>query len=531
MPKAIKTAILVTLTAGLIALFLFSLPRERAGEVLALSAHGQSAFLAGKTLDETLAGGSDRLLAEGKAAPYDAGSKTFYVPVGLSAQAALPKLSWSNGRQAAYLDLDAAADGLSDAVNSGQGFALTVTEKNAYESFTVVFTGLPAIVIDMESDTETFGPYREAIANVCVFDPSGEQGCALTNAQAKVSYRGASSRFFAKKSYNLSLYDANGEKNGYPLLGMRQDDEWILKSLFTDPNRIREKLAMDIWNELAAENPSNLPSASMAFCEVFLEDEYLGLYALMTPVDPADYGFDDARDVLYKATAFDILTEDASAYPKRALKENGVKFPSVWRADLWDGMLWYVDLFYKENPAESFSAATAHLNLSNFVDYALFHSFISARDNNFSNTFYITRYDADGGYQITKLPWDLDMTFGNVWSGGWPDMSAFSERTINEVSFPHDMNVLLESYPGEMTTLVQERYFVLSKNILSREHAVSLARASLAELKSSGAMAREQARWSDMTVYSDIDDIERYLAEHCAYLDARIAAGEQLFED
>ena len=40
--------------------------------------------------------------------------------------------------------------------------------------------------------------------------------------------------------------DENGVKNQESLLGMREDDDWILRSLASDESKIREKLATDL---------------------------------------------------------------------------------------------------------------------------------------------------------------------------------------------------------------------------------------------------------------------------------------------
>lgn len=529
MQKRGKAVLFIVLCGLIAALFFVALPGEHDPAVKQITA-AERGRLEGKSIAAAgLIKSADRLLINGEAVPYSKEENAYYVSCSLQT-ASLPELFWSNGKQAAYLQIDENFD-LASAQKSGKSVPLLIVEGEKHQCASVVFTGLPTVVIDMESDSETFGPYSKAIADVTVFDPDGENGYTVTAAQAKLSYRGASSRFFAKKSYNLKLYDQNGEDSGYPLLGMRQDNEWILKSLFTDPNRIRERLALHLWNELSEGQKNNIPSAEMRYCEVFLDGEYLGLYGLMTPIDPKDYGFDGEKDILYKAASFDILTEDASAYPKKELNENGIKFPTVWRPNLWDGMLWYVNYFYKENPSESFQAMTEHLDLDNFIDYALFHSFVSARDNNFSNTFYLTRYDEEGDYDVLKFPWDMDMTFGNKWSGGWPDMTEFYEETIGEVSFPHDMNVLLEHYEDEMVPLIQKRYAALRKTVFHEAHVLSEAEAYMRELVESGAMAREQARWADMTVIGNIDQIARHVNGHVACLDARIANGSALYDD
>lgn len=529
MGKGAKLGMMAVLMGFIGLLFFAALSREGEAPIAYLSPSELEAACLAAPEPLKLNHGADYLRIQGEPAPYDAASNTYYIPCSSNEGGSIPDLSWSNGNQKASLGVELSSLDLSAAQREGTPFALLITQGERSTLCSLVLTGLPAVSVDIESDTETFGPYSKVLAKTLVFDPEGEDGYTVTACESKLSYRGASSRYFNKKSYNLKLYNPKDER-GYSLLGLRQDNEWILKSMFTDPDRIREKLALDLWNDMAAENPNNTPCADFAYTEVFLDGAYLGLYGLMTPVDPVDYGFEEGKDVLFKAVSFDLLQGDPSHEERIDLGNNGIVFPTRWSENLWDGMLWYARHFYRGEAAEE-GDLLAHLNRSNFVDYALFYSLISARDNNFSNTWYLTRFDETGDFAVEKIPWDLDMTFGNMWSGGWPDMTAFYPETIREVDLPHDTKVLLQAGGTETDEALRRRYWELRQDLFSEEYLIGLVEESVALLNGSGAISREQARWPEMTVYDDGADVRRHIAAHLAYLDERMAGEDPLYQN
>lgn len=91
-------------------------------------------------------------------------------------------------------------------------------------------------------------------------------------------------------------------------MGIRNDDDWILNSLYADNTRLRDKLCMDLWQETGAyDNPYGKNFGMQGeYVEVLINDSYTGLYLLTHPIDrkqlglSANAGNDTLPERLYK---------------------------------------------------------------------------------------------------------------------------------------------------------------------------------------------------------------------------------------
>ena len=98
------------------------------------------------------------------------------------------------------------------------------------------------------------------------------------SSQARIRYRGNSSRFFDKKSYSVHLVDAQGKENPQELAGMAAHDEWVLNGPFLDRTLLRNYLCLNLAGEIMEYAPN------VRYCELYLDGAYQGLYLLMESV-------------------------------------------------------------------------------------------------------------------------------------------------------------------------------------------------------------------------------------------------------
>jgi hypothetical protein len=96
------------------------------------------------------------------------------------------------------------------------------------------------------------------------------------NGKIGIELRGQSSQFFYdKKSYGVETRDATGENLNVSLLGMPEENDWILNGPFGDKTMMRNILAYQLTNEIGQY------AARTRFCEVVLDSQYIGVYILM----------------------------------------------------------------------------------------------------------------------------------------------------------------------------------------------------------------------------------------------------------
>jgi hypothetical protein len=97
---------------------------------------------------------------------------------------------------------------------------------------------------------------------------------------AQVRMRGNSTRFNLKNSLDVKLEKADGKKDEVELLGLGKSDRWVLYAPYMDKTMFRNTIGMEIARELG------LVAAETRHVELFVNDEYLGIYVLMQKISP-----------------------------------------------------------------------------------------------------------------------------------------------------------------------------------------------------------------------------------------------------
>ena len=125
--------------------------------------------------------------------------------------------------------------------------------------------------------------------------------------------RGAGSVLFNKGNYKISLLDESGNSIKYGVLGMQKDDDWKLNSLYTDSSNVRDQLSYYLWDKMNELEDEPVLSSSMKYCEVFINNEYMGLYGVMVPINRKSMNLKEG-DYLYKVRSWGIPSVDDFEY-------------------------------------------------------------------------------------------------------------------------------------------------------------------------------------------------------------------------
>lgn len=121
--------------------------------------------------------------------------------------------------------------------------------------------------------------YETVAASVRYFDNETENNHLtddpVVKERALFRTRGASSRSFDKKSYLLKFTEKDMTTSlDVSLSGMTADNNWALHGPFLDKSLIRNYLCYNLAGEIMDYAPN------CRFCELFVNEEYLGLYLL-----------------------------------------------------------------------------------------------------------------------------------------------------------------------------------------------------------------------------------------------------------
>ena len=290
---------------------------------------------------------------------------------------------------------------------------------------------------------------------------------------SKIRIRGNSSRHFHKKNYLLRFV----EDNDYvykKVMGMDAHYEWALHGPYLDKTLMRNYM----WYNISAEIMGYAPN--VRFCEVFINDEYKGLY-LMT--ETISNGEGNSRismkqsDSKSSATSYILRLDRGSQNSKKNIKtllndldENAqvldIKFPR--KGNLTNAKKdFIIDDFSKfEKNLFSYDFNSNKygywndIDVKNFVDYYIINEFSGNLDSGIYSTYI---YKNLGG-KYKKVVWDFNNCCDNYVEV--EDTGDFLQPEKNIWDF-----MLFKD--EKFTELVIKRYKELRETYLSEEYLLN----------------------------------------------------------
>lgn len=467
------------------------------------------------------------LFFEGEALPYNEAEHTFYLPVDMAdPEWETGKFSGSffkedekerdagKGREADLLFVESYKKTRKETtIGSGRRFSFLALTKAGYGEYHLVFTGLPMITF---TGTEYSADDGSQMFLLRVYNTSHE-GSWVTECYTQARLRGNTSLSYEKKSLRLYLKELNGdgvfEKCDKNLCGLRDDDDWILNALYADNTRIRDQLCIELWNEVAAaDNPygQNFGTQS-AMVEVIIGNGYQGIYDLMVPIDRKQLGMDGVSDQLSRGeTIIERLYKKKYTAPWNAEDFVG-ELPDPNQPDYRGGFYLKGDTILQneeewkplydlaaclEASDEDFaSEITKMTDQQNLIDNWLFYQAIAGFDNENKNMYYVAR-NRGGSYYGYFIPWDMNLSFGAVYVENVYYCEESPEVLTEMVPWQPAQRMLELDVEGSRA-LAADTWMKWRKGAFSDEALWDRIAALERRIKSSGAFARENARWPD----------------------------------
>lgn len=375
-------------------------------------------------------------------------------------------------------------------------------------------------------------------ATITIDDPDSSHTVQL---QASIKWRGGTTNAEGKhkRNYKIKLSE------DHQLFGLRSDDKWILDAGQADVFRLRNRIATELWNDFAAkpyyatQKPKALSGVRGRVVELYLNDEYRGVYSLTECMDRKQMKlkkFDadsTLHGLLWKSTGFSssmmyrLPTKYDNTQPMFDVFE--AKYPELDDLPQTDySPLWNAIYFTITSSDDVFRRDVAqYFDIPVLIDYYLFINVLNAVDNTGKNMYWAV-YDKQQDKKITFAVWDLDLTVGNK------TLKQFSQDFLRpDYQLGDALNVITRLKATDADNFNQkllQRYHELRRTVFAPD---SLTRRYLAYyhlLKNSGAAQREEQRWSaDSDVYGETIDFElelqyiaNWIAEHIRYLDENV---------
>ena len=382
-------------------------------------------------------------------------------------------------------------------IEKNEKLKMLIYTKDKYSIIDIVLTKLPIISINYDVIGDIYSPMD--------FKLYDNVTSKVVESKGKIRLRGALSKEYPKKSFRLSL-SKNGVNNKVSLLNLRLDDDWILYSAYSDPEKVRNVFCSELWYE------TDNSGVRYKYVELFINGSYSGLYALGYPVDKKTVDMDDGY--LYKKISW--------ANPEIT----GEKFEEGYEIKEGpDNSFDALKKYYKDINSNDANLIKPYLK-DNTIDIFLFYAFIQAIDNaggyNLKNT-YLLIEDND----VTYIPWDLDITFGNNYSASTKNYVtsytlSVKDNTIMKINPVYRYMKLDKTYG----LTIKERYDYLRSTIWSDENIVKLIDSYENDIYKSGAFIRDKMTWPDGDYNNPnvgLAKFKSYVLERLTYMDKYIS--------
>ena len=404
----------------------------------------------------------------------------------------------------------------------------------------LTFTFLPLLVME-----GTFG-YDYAQGNISLLSPDVAEP---TNSFVKIKWRGGSTNTADKhkRNYKIKTLNENGKKQEISLLGMREDNNWILDAGQVDLFRLRNRIATEIWNDFstkpyyASKEPKAKSGVVGKVVEVILNNEYRGIYSLTEAMDRKELKlkkYDDKNKEfhgqLWKVSSWDKSTfweiEKDYDNTQETWHAFETKYPDIEDVNPTDYNPLYEAIdFVANSNDETFKKEVAnYFDIPVIIDYQLFLETLKPIDNCGKNMYWGI-YDVAKDKKLTLAIWDLDASVGQDWHCSTPlhpdyvspDTELGIKEAFNLYTRLSTLNV--DNYNQK----VADRYHELRKTYFSEENIISKYQSYYDMLEKSGAASREESKWSkdsDIGGYplnfkNEIEYIKNWIINRLKYLD------------
>jgi len=393
-----------------------------------------------------------------------------------------------------------------DVIENNQEIRFMVYTDESYAEYSLVCTTLPVMNISCSDEIGDL----EITMSMYLFDNRKTSSNRVIYSDGTIRVRGSSTKVFPKKSYKRSLtkksVGENTRSNDISLLGMRQDDDWLLYAAYNDQEKVRNVFSQNLWKySCATDNKYAIDAGNeYKYIEVFKNGEYWGLYALGYPIDEKQLGLskDLTKDALFKKITWDSenLIDENSQSSISGYEVKGIDATDPDDEPLgWDLLFrYYKNLHYNRKDS---SKLADWFDLDNAIDTYLFMNLIQGVDNVSGGSIknlYIALRTEDSQISSLYIPWDMDITWGNTWTDN------ISANYIKPYNISEDFNRIMESGYLHQTLLnedantwdsVFKKYWILRSTAWSQDNLDMLIDEYENDIYYSGAYLREMERW------------------------------------
>lgn len=256
------------------------------------------------------------------------------------------------------------------------------------------------------------------------------------NGNISIEERGQSSAGFPQPQYNVETQDAFGNNLNTSILGMPQENDWVLYAPYNDKTIMRNVLTYKLGRDFGKWAPRT------RFCEVVLNNQYQGIYVMMEKIKRDSNRVNISKLEPFEITAPDVsggyiisvdkgTTQWSSPYaPLNSTSGQTINFQYVY-PDPSD--IAFQQEFYIQQYVDSFETALYGANfqdpntgyrkyasVKSFVDFFIVNE-LSKNVDGYRLSTYLHKDKIDDGGQLKAGPlWDFNLAWDNAdYCDGW----------------------------------------------------------------------------------------------------------------
>ncbi|GIQ98811.1 hypothetical protein CM15mP5_2460 [bacterium] len=416
------------------------------------------------------------------------------------------------------------------------------------EPITFNTSNLPIMVIDTYGNQIPDEPRVDAFMGI-IDNDSGVNSLGDNyngyNGQITIEKRGNSSQWNDKTPYRFETVNEEGENNNVSLLGMPEENDWVLYAPWQDKSMIRNILTYKLSNDLGKYAPRT------KLIELYLNDEYRGVYVLMEKIkrdanrvdisklNPDEISGDDLTGgYILKFDWF--FTGDNLGGFESSIDGNIYNYhypkPSDIVPEQENYIINYINNFEtimsSDQYADQSTGYPSILNVDSFVDFILLQELAKNVDAYRLST-YIFKDKESVDNRLTAGPvWDFNHGYGNCDYGetweftGW--LLEYNPEGGDQMSFWWEL-IWQDDYFQDK---ISERYTELRSTVFSENHIYGMIDSLVIELGSS--VDRNFSKWPILGTYiwpnyyvfdtfdQEINYLKSWISDRLNWMDSQI---------
>jgi len=296
-------------------------------------------------------------------------------------------------------------------------------------------SNLPIVVIDTHGQTIPKDNPRIGADMGIIWNPGKRNHLTdpFNNYSGKISIEihGQSSAGWDKKSYTLETENPDGSNRNVSLLGLPEENDWILYAPFYDRSLLRNVLVYRLARQMGWY------ASRTRYCELVLNGSYQGLYVLMEKIKR-----DKHRVNINKLKPNEISGDDVtggyilridkdpwnpgfdSRYPPFSGARAGIVYQYVYpkpetivlaqKRYIQNFVHAFEKCVHDSLSSTSFTCLERYLNVNSFVDYFILNELSRNVDGYRLSAYFYKDKNSKGGKLTAGPVWDYNFSFGNV---------------------------------------------------------------------------------------------------------------------